>query len=229
MNTTLGNVVVDISGAGAGDYTYTLNTAGSNNTTATASSITEVINYDANSTDAALRVSIIDDAPTAVNAVVSVPESVVPSYTLMLVLDVSGSMAAPYGAVKQVNADGSVTTTDRLTLAKSALEALVDEYFNQSPDVQVKLITFSDSATVFNSGNAYTSKAAAIAAIESITGTGGTNYEAAANAVQNTFGTVDASRQNYVYFLSDGVPSVGGTTNPITATYSGTGRLRPVY
>jgi hypothetical protein len=227
MNTTLGNVVVDITGAGAGDYTYTLNSAGNNNTGPTATSITEVINYDANSADASLRVSVMDDAPTASNAIVEVPQTVTPKYSLYLVLDISLSMGTDNdgsGEVKLVNSDGSITVTTRFELAKQALAALVEEYFNQSPDVAVKIETFAGTATVLNGGTAYTDKASALAAISGITTlASSTNYEAAANAVQDNFGTVDPSRESYVYFLTDGIPSLGNQVNPITATYAGTG------
>ena len=45
-----------------------------------------------------------------------------------------------------------------------------------------------------------------IAAINSMSGLGGTNYEAALNSTQTALGTVDPSVENLVYFISDGVP-----------------------
>ncbi|HYW58209.1 MAG TPA: Ig-like domain-containing protein [Polaromonas sp.] len=221
INTTSGNAVIDISGAGAGDYTYTLNTRADNSLVANNSSLTETINYDANVTDSSLKVTILDDSPTAVNAIVVVPQSPVPAFKIMLVLDVSGSMAPPYGAVRQINADGTVTQTDRLTMAKAALAALVAEYFNQSPDVEIRLITFSTGA---NYVGAYTNLASAVNAIDGISGTGGTNYEEALNRVQDNFGAIDSAKENYVYFLSDGTPSGGNVTDPATAVYATTGQ-----
>ncbi len=221
INTSSGNAVVDITGAGAGDYIYTLNARADNTLTANNASVTETINYDANGTDSSLKVTIVDDSPTAVNATVVVPESPVPAFKIMLVLDVSGSMAPPYGAVRQLNADGSITQTDRLIMAKAALAALVTEYFNQSPDVEIRLITFSTGANYL--GN-YTSLASALSAINGISGTGGTNYEAALNSVQSNFGAIDPDKENYVYFLSDGTPSQGNVANPATAVYPTTGQ-----
>ena len=122
------------------------------------------------------------------------------------------------GAVRQINEDGSTTITTRLDMAKAALVQLVTEYYNQAQSVSVKLITFSSGATILNGGAAYTSLASTIAGINSMTGSGGTNYEDALNAVQTAFGTVNTSVQNSVYFLSDGEPSVGNTSNPVGVT-----------
>ncbi len=224
VTTTLGRLVVDRTGAGAGDYTYTLLNNADNSAPANDLSVTEVFNYVSNVTSAALRVTVVDDKPSAYDRVVQVSEDVVPSYNLVLVLDVSGSMTTSTsgGAVRQVNDDGSTTITTRLDLAKQGLVGLVEEYFNQAQNVSIKLITFSNSATILNGGAAYTDKASVIAAIMGITGTGGTNYEAALNAVQTAFGTVDPSVQNTVYFLSDSEPSAGNTTDPVGVTGYGT-------
>jgi Mg-chelatase subunit ChlD len=184
-------------------------------------SVNEVFNYVSNvSTSAALRVTVVDDKPVAYDKVMEVSENPLPSYNLVLVLDVSGSMtsATAGGAVRQINPDGSTTITTRLDMAKAAMVQLVEEYFNQAQNVSIKLITFSSSATILNSGLAYTTKQDAIDGINSMTGSGGTNYEAALDAVQTAFGSVDPAVQNAVYFLSDGEPSVGNITDPVGVT-----------
>jgi hypothetical protein len=220
VNSTLGRVVVDSAGAGAGDYTYTLLRAGNNSAAADDTALTEVFSYDANSTDAALRVTVTDDAPQAVSRTIQVSEDQVPSYRLVLVLDVSGSMdtASAGGAVKQYNDDGTVTVTTRLDLARQALAQLVEEYYNQAQNVSITLITFASSATVVNPGAPYTTKDAAVAAILAADGSGGTNYTSALTAAQSAFGTVDPSVRNAVYFVSDGAPSQGDLTAPATST-----------
>ncbi|MBI5109772.1 MAG: tandem-95 repeat protein, partial [Rhodocyclales bacterium] len=222
VNDGSGILAVDITGAGAGDYTYTLNSRATNGApgSATDTAVVKDFAYVANSTNASLHVTIEDDRPIATSATIQVPESTTPKFSLVLCLDISGSMAAPYGAVKQVNADGSVTTTDRYTLAKQALVALVEEYFAQSPDVSVKLVQFAATATIIGggSGTAYTDLSSAVTAINGISApTGGTNYSDALTKIQTAMGTPVSGRDSIVYFLSDGVPSAGNTTDPAGA------------
>ena len=221
INSTDGRLVVDTSatGGGAGDYTYTLLSNANNSAVADDTSLTEVFSYDANSIDAALRVTITDDAPQAISRTVQVSEDQVPSYRLVLVLDVSGSMdtASAGGEVRQVNADGSITITTRLDLARQALAQLVEEYYNQAQNVSITLVTFASTATVVNA-TPYTSKDAAINAILAADGSGGTDYTAALNAAQSAFGTVNPAVRNAIYFVSDGAPSEGDLTAPATST-----------
>ena len=220
VTTSLGRLIVDTAGAGVGDYTYTLTDAANNSAPANDLSVTEVFNYVSNATSAALRVSVVDDKPVGYDKVLEVSENPLPDYNLVLVLDVSGSMTSTSagGAVRQINPDGSTTITTRLDMAKAALVQLVEEYFNQAQNVSVKLVTFSSGATILNGGNAYTTLQDAINGINSMTGSGGTNYEAALDAVQTAFGTVNPAVRNAVYFLSDGEPSAGDTTDPVGVT-----------
>ena len=220
IDTAIGRLVVDSSGAGAGDYTYTLLRNADNSAAADDLGVTEVFNYTSNATSAALRINVVDDQPAAYAREVNVSEDALPDYNIVLVLDISGSMSqAQYGGeVRQVNADGTVTISTRLELAKQAMIGLVSEYFNQAQNVSVKLVTFSNSAQVLNGNTAYTDKEDLIAAIQGINGSGGTNYEAALNATQTAFGTVDSSLQNLVYFISDGEPTAGNTSNPVGAS-----------
>jgi hypothetical protein len=223
INTTVGNLVVDSAGAGAGDYTYTLLRAADNSAAANNNGIVENFSYVSDVTSANLRVTVVDDAPQAYNRTVQVSENVVPSYRLVLVLDVSGSMTTSTagGDVKQINDDGSVTIRTRLDLAREALSELVSEYFNQAQNVSITLVTFSGAATIVNPGAPYTTKDAAVAAIMGATGSGGTNYESALTAVQTAFGPIDPAVKNTVYFVSDGAPSQGELVNPAsTSGYS---------
>ena len=216
VNTTLGNLVVDITGAGAGDYTYTLNNRADNSLAANANSVTDVIAYTGNSTSANLRVTVQDDRPVASNITIEIPESVAPKFSLVLTIDTSGSMG---DQVRSVDANGTVTLTTRLAMQKSALASLLTEYFSQSPDVQVKIVQFSSSATILNGGAAYTSKDAAISAINALTANGSTNYADALVKTQTALGaTLDPTRKSAVYFLSDGDPTAGDTANPVSSS-----------
>ncbi len=224
VTTTHGKLVVDVSGAGVGDYTYTLNAAADNSAAANNNSITESFSYTSNLTTAALNVTIVDDRPLASNRTVEVSENALPSYNLVLVLDVSGSMTQQIygGEVRQVNDDGTVAITTRLDMAKAALISLVEEYFSQADAVSIKIVTFSSTASILNGNVAYTSKEAAIAAIQGITGSGGTDYSDALTAAQTAFGTVNGAVENIAYFISDGVPTEGDTTSPATSSgYAG--------
>ncbi|WP_293267770.1 tandem-95 repeat protein, partial [Neptunomonas sp.] len=220
IDTSLGSLVVDSSGPNAGDYTYTLTSPGDNTAVADDLSVTDSFTYTSDTTSASIHINVADDQPLAFDRVVNVTEDALPDYNIVLVLDVSGSMSqAQYGGqVRQINADGSVTINTRLDLAKQAMAGLVTEYFNQAQNVSIKLVTFSDGANILNSNVAYTDKASAVSAISSINGSGSTNYESALDATQSAFGSVDNSVENLVYFISDGVPTSGNTSNPVGAS-----------
>ncbi|MET0333078.1 MAG: VCBS domain-containing protein, partial [Rhizobacter sp.] len=222
VNTPLGHLVVQATGANAGNYTYTLDTAANNNTAATDLSVSEVFTYNTNAgVTAALNVTIVDDRPMVYDRQISVSQVALPNYNMVLVLDISGSMVtAEYGGqVRQINADGTTTITTRLAMAKQALVDLVTEYYNQAQNVSIKIVTFSDSATILNGNAAYTTLASTVAAINGIAGTtaGGTNYAAALDATRTAFGTVSSTVNNSAYFLSDGTPGTGNTATATTA------------
>ncbi|MBZ0105575.1 MAG: tandem-95 repeat protein, partial [Sulfuricella denitrificans] len=224
VNTTVGTLVVQASGAGAGAYTYTLKAAANNSLPANDANVAETFTYVGNQTTNTLTVTVLDDKPSAMNQTVEVPESVLPGYNLVLVLDVSGSMtsASAGGEVRQDNADGSISVTTRLAMAKDALVSLVNEYYSQAADVSIRLVTFSSTATL--DPTTYTTKNSAISAIQAITGSGSTNYEDALNKAKTALdsdgnGIVnDATKSNVVYFISDGMPTAGNTTNPVGAS-----------
>ena len=212
--------------AATGNYTYTLNDNVDNDTLAGADTngYVETFTYTGNNTGATpinLLVTITDDAPTAQNAIVSVDEGNLPDYNLVFVLDVSGSMTAANfgGQVKNIDANGNVTIATRLDLAKAALVSLVNEYYSQAANVSIKLVRFSDAAVLLNGGVAYTTKDSAIAAINAITGSGSTNYEDALQKAMDAFPTVNTANNNTIYFLSDGVPTAGDTSDPAANGY----------
>ncbi|MBP8135045.1 MAG: tandem-95 repeat protein, partial [Rhodoferax sp.] len=215
-----GVMTVDVAGAGLGNFTYMLNDNVDHSAAANNNSRTSAIAYTTNTGSANAQITIVDDRPQAFNRTIEVTEDALPSYNLVLVLDVSGSMTQQNagGEVRQINPDGSVTISTRLALAKAALVALVSEYYDQAQNVSVKLVTFSDTATILNGNVAYTDKTTLINAINAITGTGGTDYTDALTAAQTAFGTVNTSVQNIAYFLSDGVPTQQDTVSPATST-----------
>jgi hypothetical protein len=241
VTTANGTLVVT---AATGAYTYTLTDAVSHGAPASATDFTQVqdFGYTSGAGTAALHVSIVDDAPSATNMTLEIPESPVPAYNLVLTLDVSGSMMTPGsgGGVKRTNDDGSVSVTTRMQMAQDALGALVEEYFRQSPDVTVKLLIFAGHNTPTTESmvvGTYTSKEAAITAINGLTNPANdgsatptstlataysavgvmTNYESALDITRAQMGTGVSTKENIVYFLSDGDPTVGDQTIGTTA------------
>ncbi|QJW83502.1 VWA domain-containing protein [Ramlibacter terrae] len=205
--------------AATGAYTYTLNAAADNSATANNGSIAETFNYVGNASSAKLVVNIADDVPQSQDAVVTVEEGSLPSYSLVFVLDVSGSMTSPAaaGELKSVDENGVASVRTRLDMAKTALISLVNEYYSAATNVSIKLVTFSSTAALLNT-TAYTTKESAIAAIDAMTGSGGTNYQDGLQKAMDAF-TGDAAfnsvaNSKAVYFLSDGAPSAGDITDP---------------
>ncbi|MBU1646255.1 MAG: type I secretion C-terminal target domain-containing protein [Gammaproteobacteria bacterium] len=218
VTTTIGQLVVN---SATGNYTYTLNSVADNSAPANDAGITEVFNYVGNNSSAALRVSVQDDRPIAADAEVMIPESTLPSYNIVLVVDTSGSMTEE---VRSVAADGTVTVMTRMAVAKIALTRLVEEFFSQSSDVQLKIVDFDSTAAIENGGNWFTTKDSAVAYINStapdyLPAAGGTDYQAALDQTRIALGSPsapDAGRQNIVYFVSDGDPTEGSSATGIT-------------
>ena len=75
-----------------------------------------------------LTITIEDDEPIANDLVESVPESEEQIFNVILTLDDSGSMA--WGAVTGDDPPGTGESS-RMEIAKEALDALSEEYFNQ--------------------------------------------------------------------------------------------------
>ena len=159
-------------------------------------------------TSTTLSVTIEDDSPAA--EPVEVPVDLTDSKTnLMLILDLSGSMATSSG----------LTGLTRLDLAKSAINVLLDQYDNHG-DVMVRIVTFSDTGAAV--GSVWQSVADAKAAIAGFSAGGNTNYDAALLTAMEAFtdGTklTGPGTQNVSYFLSDGDPTVSSDWPQIPGT-----------
>jgi VCBS repeat-containing protein len=219
---THGTLVVT---AATGAYTYTLTSAVDNSATADDLAATESFSYlNDNGDTANLDITIVDDTPQTGDFITNVPERQMSEFQLVFTLDISGSMTgAQYDGVVYLE-DGSTTT--RLEMAKDALKALVTEYYEQSDTVSVHLVTFSSTAQVLNGGAPYTDLASTLTAIDGMNGAGGTNYEDGLNKMQDALdsdnnGLLDVTGTNLqtiTYFISDGVPTSGNTTNPVGAS-----------
>ncbi|MDH3221597.1 MAG: Ig-like domain-containing protein [Gammaproteobacteria bacterium] len=202
-------------GFSAGDYVYTLNSADNSS-----ADVDEVFTY--NFTNGigysdSLTISIIDDAPVANDLVQDVPESEEKVFNIIFTLDDSGSMA--WGSVTG-NTNPPATEPTRMEVAKEALSALGAEYFNQSTQVEITLITFNSSASFVGT---YSDFASFEAALNGVTPGGGTNYVDATDEIRTQL-TADLAAQNPAddvqnisYFISDGEANAG--TSPIGSGY----------
>ncbi|MNO62339.1 Poly(beta-D-mannuronate) C5 epimerase 7 [compost metagenome] len=151
-----------------------------------------------------------DDGPTAND---DTPRCLVPQappkVNLTVVLDVSGSM------------QGS-----KLVNAKAALINMLHEYAVMGIAIHVSLLAFSSSASdkgdFHFSGTGDTGYANLVSAINGLNASGTTNYEAALNLARSNvlsdFGApgTDPSAINRVYFISDGEPNTGNTSQAFT-------------
>ena len=202
-------------GFSAGDYVYTLNSPdGSSN------DIDEVFTYNfTNGLDYSdsLTISIIDDVPVANDVAQNVPESEEKVFNIIFTLDDSGSMG--WGSVTGDTTPPASEPT-RMDVAKDSLSALGSEYFNQSTQVEITLITFNSNASFVGT---YSDFAAFEAALNAVTPGGGTNYVDATDEIQTQLTTDLAGQnpaddvQNISYFISDGEANAG--TSPIGSGY----------
>ncbi len=239
----------DFGGFIKGDYVVTLTgktTEGVNDSIAVNYTLTNSVSGEVD--NATLTVNITDDVPIAESNVTEISVVPLPVFELFFMIDVSGSMtsAAASGDQRLVDANGNVTIvsstgasgnatsmtggtaigsaafgTSTLAQTRDAVKAVISKYFDESTNVSVKLGIFSTGAR--SDDIAYTSKAAALAAVDALTNvTGGTNYSAGLTALQSMFGTIaDPSDgvSRIAYFITDGVPGtttgnvyVGGAT-----------------
>ena len=139
---------------------------------------------------------------------------------LMIVLDLSGSM----NFVGSGNQQRPNDPNNRLNLAKTALEDLINKY-DEYGDVKVKLVTFGDVART-KAYVTWMSALDAIATIKALTANGGTSYKDALDKVMGTDGFTDDSGkltgegvQNVSYFITDGVPAQGPVSETQQATW----------
>src|SRR3546814_14110591 len=117
---------------------------------------------------------MVDDLPTAVASERSVTAVEIDS-NLLIVLDVSGSMADPSG----------VPGLSRLDLAKQAISALLDKY-DDLGDVKVQLVTFSSSAT--DQTSVWVAVSTAQSLLSCLSAGGGTTSEAEVAEAKTVFG-----------------------------------------
>ncbi len=187
-----------------GTYTYTLTSAPKTAPSANdgPNTLSETFTYKAtdalgNSTTSTLVVNIVDDIPKAVASDRSVTAVEIDS-NILIVLDISGSMADPSG----------VPGLSRLALAKQAIGALLDKY-DDLGDVKVQLVTFSSNAA--DRTTVWVDVATAKTLLAGLNAGGGTNYDAAVAVMQTAFNTTGklTGAQNVGYFFSDGKPNEG--------------------
>ncbi len=149
-----------------------------------------------------LTVTIEDDQPVAVDYQenVSAGGAVAKTVNVVVILDVSGSMAG-----------------DNITLAKQALDGLLTTSNVQIN--QVMAVSFADDATVHLDNNSvWTDAASANAFIQGLVASGSTDYQDALAAVMANWGAgPSGADETLIYFISDGVPNSALTPGETTA------------
>ncbi|MCL1068949.1 Ig-like domain-containing protein, partial [Shewanella olleyana] len=207
ITTTNGILTVytdDSNGFRTGDYQYELTA-----TNSTSESVLENYSYTIENgvgatSSANLEITIIDDAPVVENITQNLQTNAETlSTNLTFILDVSGSMDNSAGNGKSY-----------LETAIESLTALINEV-DASGNVNIQIVTYSSSAT--NSSWIIDDIDGAIEYLNSLQAGGGTNYEAALQNVISSGAIPDADK-NFVYFISDGVPTSG---NEVDATLQG--------
>jgi Contractile injection system tube protein/von Willebrand factor type A domain/Bacterial Ig-like domain len=139
-------------------------------------------------------IDIDTENPGAQDDTAAVEEGDLPETDVVLILDRSGSMQ---GIFQQV---------------KDAIETL----FNSGSVRSVFLVSFSSNATFHSSGvndGWFTDLDAALAAVDALSASGATDYDAALDAVMDNFTTPPAGGDRLVaMFLSDGAPTENNGT-----------------
>ncbi|MGY6036493.1 VWA domain-containing protein, partial [Aeromonas sp. AE23HZ002T15] len=164
-----------------------------------------LVDSDNDTTSNTLSVQIVDDVPTAKDNSVAVTEAGLPPFNLVLVVDTSGSMLWKIGTTT----DGS---PNRLELAKSALNHMIDSYVALGVPLTITVIDFASGAVLIPQTSDPDVAKASISGLP--TDGGGTNYNAPLVLAQNQL-TADlanpalAGYETKVYFLSDGAPNEG--------------------
>ncbi|MGL5812167.1 MAG: VWA domain-containing protein, partial [Aeromonas sp.] len=213
VTTGLGNTLTVTAynpATGLVSYSYTLldneahPTANGNNSLFEDFTVT-LVDSDNDTTSNTLSVQIVDDVPTAKDNSVAVTEAGLPPFNLVLVVDTSGSMLWKIGTTT----DGS---PNRLELAKSALNHMIDSYVALGVPLTITVIDFASGAVLIPQTSEPDVAKASISGLP--TDGGGTNYNAPLVLAQNQL-TADlanpalAGYETKVYFLSDGAPNEG--------------------
>ena len=161
-------------------------------------------------------VNVTDDGPDPTDDAATVGDAGNTVTNLVIVFDRSGSMDEDPGV------DGFAT---RMDLARAAVAALMNSYNTFGP-VNIMIVDFAGQPTAFGTANNsgwLTGADAVQEAIDYLAGLqpdGNTNYQAAVQEVQDAYAGAPATAdQQFVYFISDGNPTVGGdaTTHELTA------------
>ena len=115
------------------------------------------------------------------------------------------------------DASGSITAPDyaeQIEAIQDTIDLLRTQFTGAENEVDVQLIRFSDDADASSTFDLFDASLDDIAALGITTQTGGlTNYEAALDLATDFFDAVDpaGTEDNFVLFVSDGVPTTGGS------------------
>ena len=195
-----------------GEYTYTLkaNTQEGVNDLKTFSYRVKDQATDKISNVSTLAVKIVDDEPHAEAIKKELVSASTPqTYNLMVVLDVSGSMAFDATGNASDTA-GFDANTIRLALAKASIEQLIHG-FDKLGNVNVQVLTFSSAGSEEVSEWYVDQTTKAIEFVKSQQADGGTSYEDTLKKVMQIWKAPEADK-SLIYFISDGTPDKAVST-----------------
>ncbi len=209
---TIANVQIEIQNVGAPDsvtldFTATAS-AVEQNTTATNDDSNKECTDGNNSQSVSATAAVTsqtDKLPIAYDDKVCGDEAAPRNVNVLLILDRSGSMGDVIST-----ADGDKT---RLQLLQEATAAMLNT-LAENGDVRVMVVGFTTTAS---SNNQWVDVATAIGLINALTPASLTNYEDALDVGADAFNQDVADRgdfadhDNLVFFMSDGIPTTGGT------------------
>ncbi|MDF2365974.1 Calx-beta domain-containing protein [Sneathiella sp.] len=168
----------------------------------------DVVDQDGSLISGSFTATIVDDVPIASPDAVDLPAPMLPTYNLVFVLDISGSMTEFVPGAGQT----------RIQILRAAVDNVLSEYEAVSSEVKITIIGFAAASSVVFEGTSIQAAQDFVTDTGNLAPGGTTNYAAAiANNANGAQGILEANLadpslafdQTTVYFISDGEPSGG--------------------
>ncbi|WP_288901163.1 Calx-beta domain-containing protein [uncultured Sneathiella sp.] len=168
----------------------------------------DVVDQDGSLISGSFTATIVDDVPIASPDAVDLPAPMLPTYNLLFVLDISGSMTNFVEGAGQT----------RIQILRAAVDNVLSEYEQVSSEVNITIIGFAAGSSVVYQGSSIQEAQDFVTDSSNLVPGGATNYAAAlANTEDGAQGVLVGNLANpaldgfktTVYFISDGEPTEG--------------------